>query len=378
MKKLLTACISSVLLVSLSGCSLGNVIDQFRPSDSTELQDINPDSTRVYMDEVRGTLQDFTGSQITISTDTSIYTFDISQATLECANGMISGDAVSVVYEGQLDSTDTSSVHALKVVDDYHQTASLEEKTTHGQVQSLTANTITVKSKGGKTVMFPVTGTEQYYQSGIKAGTWVYLHYKGAFPVNADGTQNYDGSHMKIFSVSDIDPITLPDPTPTPVSQEGVEVKPENKLRAVIQNVQTNVLQVTVENTSTVLNLDMSAIPCYFSGGIAPGSHVSITYTGEFNGSTLEGITVLGITGDVPENTSQHNITFSVSGDIVASTSNTITLRTYDGINATCDTETASNESSGGLLAGSSVKVTFNPADSRQTNIYTALKIEDP
>lgn len=161
MKKILTACISSVLLVSLSGCSLGNVIDQFRPSDSAELQDINPDSTRVYMDEVRGTLQDFTGSQITISTDTDIYTFDISQATLECANGMISGDAVSVVYEGQLDSTDTSSVHALKVVDDYHQTASLEEKTTHGQVQSLTANTITVKSKGGKTVMFPVTGTEQ-------------------------------------------------------------------------------------------------------------------------------------------------------------------------------------------------------------------------
>ena len=378
MKKLLAICVSSVLLVSLSGCSLGSVIDQFRSSDSEELQDINPDSIRVYMDEIRGTLQDFTGSQITISTATDTYTFDISQATLECANGMVSGDAVSVVYEGQLDSTDTSTVKALKVVDDYHQTTVLEEKTTHGQVQSLTANTITIKSKGGKVVMFPVTGTKQYYQAGIKAGTWVYLHYKGAFPVNADGTQNYDGTHMKILSVSDIDPITLPAPTPTPVPQEGVEVKPENKMRAVIQNVQTNVLQVTVENTANVLNIDMSAIPCYFSGGIAPGSHASITYTGDFNGTTLEGITVLGITGDVPENTSQRNTTFTVSGDIVASTANTITLRTYDGINVTCDTETASNESSGGLLAGSSVKVTFNPADSRQTNIYTALKIEDP
>lgn len=378
MKKILVVCIGSLFLITLSGCSLGDVVDRFSDSEDTQIQDINPGSTRVYMDEIRGTLQYFTGNQLTLLSGSDNYVFDISQATLECADGMLCGDAVSVIYEGQLDSTDTGAVRVLKVVDDYHDTSEVKEGTTRGQVQNLTANSITIKSKGGKTVTFPITGTEQYYQGGIKAGNWVYLHYKGDFgPASADDPNVLDGSQMKIYSVSDIDPLNVPAPTPTPAPQEGVEIKPENKLRAVIQNIQTNILQVSPENTSNILNLDMSAIPCYFSGGTESGSHVNVIYTGDFNGTTLDGLTILGITGDIPENLSERNTSFTISGEITASTANTITLLTSDGVRITCNTESASNESTGGLLTGSSVKVTFNPADSRQTNIYTALKIED-
>ena len=377
MKKTLVICIGSLFLITLSGCSLGDVVDHFTSSDDTQLQDIHPESTRVYMDEIRGTLQDFTGNQLTILSNSDTYIFDISQATLECANGMICGDAVSVIYEGQLDSTNTGTVKALKVVDDYHEPAAVKEGTTRGQVQSLTTNSITIKSKGGKTVTFPVTGTEQYYQGGLKAGNWVYLHYKGDFGPSSDDPNVLNGSHMKIYSVSDIDPLNVPAPTPTPVPTEGVEVKKESQLRAVIQSIQTNILQVSIENTENLLNLDLSAIPCYFSGGIESGSHVNVTYTGDFNGTTLDGITVLGVTGEIPENLSERSTGFTISGEIVASTTNTITILTYDGMNITCNTESASNESTGGLLTGSSVKITFNPADSRQTNIYTALKIED-
>ena len=378
MKKILVVCIGSLFLITLSGCSLGDVVDRFSDSEDTQIQDINPGSTRVYMDEIRGTLQYFTGNQLTLLSGSDNYVFDISQATLECSDGMLCGDAVSVIYEGQLDSTDTGAVRVLKVVDDYHDTSEVKEGTTRGQVQNLTANSITIKSKGGKTVTFPITGTEQYYQGGIKAGNWVYLHYKGDFgPASADDPNVLDGSQMKIYSVSDIDPLNVPAPTPTPAPQEGVEIKPENKLRAVIQNIQTNILQVSPENTSNILNLDMSAIPCYFNGGIESGSHVNVIYTGDFNGTTLDGLTILGITGDIPENLSERNTSFTISGEITASTANTITLLTSDGMRITCNTESASNESTGGLLTGSSVKVTFNPADSRQTNIYTALKIED-
>lgn len=378
MKKILVVCIGSLFLITLSGCSLGDVVDRFSDSEDTQIQDINPGSTRVYMDEIRGTLQYFTGNQLTLLSGSDNYVFDISQATLECADGMLCGDAVSVIYEGQLDSTDTGAVRVLKVVDDYHDTSEVKEGTTRGQVQNLTANSITIRSKGGKTVTFPITGTEQYYQGGIKAGNWVYLHYKGDFgPASADDPNVLDGSQMKIYSVSDIDPLNVPAPTPTPAPQEGVEIKPENKLRAVIQNIQTNILQVSPENTSNILNLYMSAIPCYFSGGIESGAHVNVIYTGDFNGTTLDGLTILGITGDIPENLSERNTGFTISGEITASTANTITLLTSDGVRITCNTESASNESTGGLLTGSSVKVTFNPADSRQTNIYTALKIED-
>lgn len=378
MKKLITIGIACLLSLSLSGCSLGSVIDRFTASDDAAIQDINPESTRVYMDEIRGELQNFTGNQITLLSDEESYTFDISQATLECSNGMLAGDAVSVVYEGQLDSTNTGAVHALKVVDDYHQMTTLEDQTFRGQVQVLTANCITVKSDKNQTVTFPVTGTEQYYQAGIKAGNWVYIHYKGNLVAAADGNAaTADGSHTKTFSVSDVDPFNVPDPTPTPAPQEGTEVKKENKLRAVIQNIQTNVLQVSIENTTTVLNLDMSALPCYFKGGAETGSHVNIIYTGDFNGTTLDGISILGITGENPDRLSERDIGFTISGDIIASTANTITLRTYDGADITCNTEKATNSSSGGLLTGSSVKITFNPADSKETNIYTSIKIED-
>ena len=64
MKKILVVCIGSLFLITLSGCSLGDVVDRFSDSEDTQIQDINPGSTRVYMDEIRGPLQYFTMSLI--------------------------------------------------------------------------------------------------------------------------------------------------------------------------------------------------------------------------------------------------------------------------------------------------------------------------
>ena len=71
---------------------------------------------------------------------------------------------ISIIYEGQLSGTDTGSVHVLKVVDEFHKKNKLKKRTAHGQVISLTSNTITIKSKKGKTATYPITGTKQYYQ----------------------------------------------------------------------------------------------------------------------------------------------------------------------------------------------------------------------
>lgn len=53
MKKILVVCIGSLFLITLSGCSLGDIVDRFSDSEDTQIQDINPGSTRVYMDEIR-------------------------------------------------------------------------------------------------------------------------------------------------------------------------------------------------------------------------------------------------------------------------------------------------------------------------------------
>ena len=122
---------------------------------------------------------------------------------------------------------------------------------------------------------------------------------------------------------------------------------------------------------------DISSIPCHFSGGLSSGARVKITYTGKFNGTSTEGISILGVTGEIPEPQKKSAVSFTVSGEITGSTANTVTILSYDGIPLTFHTDTAVNNSTGGLLTGSSVRLTFNPADSRDSNIYTCTKIED-
>lgn len=376
MKKLLVLGLCLTLSFAMTGCSLGTMIDRIASNENTENENAEPDKPRVYMDELRGQLQDFTGNELTVKSDDAFYTFDVSQATLECEDGMITGDEISIIYKGQINDTDTSSVKALKVVDEYHQKQQLEDRTAHGQVQSLTANTITIRAKSGKTATYPITGTEQYYQNGIVPNGWVYLHFRGKFPEGeTENPSVLNASHLKVVSVSDIEPLNVPAPTPTPTPEEGSSG--DQKMQAVIQNVNLNKLQVQVNGTQTALELDLTAVPCYFKGGIAPGSQVTITYQGEFNGTTLEGISIKGINGQNPDSMKERQMSSTVSGVIVGSTANTITLQTPDNALITCNTTDAQLKTTGGLLSGSSVTVTFNPAVSRTSNIYKALKIAD-
>lgn len=382
MKKLLAVCICFGVAFTMTGCNLGNIVDRFISTGDAPAPDISSEKPRVYMDELSGRLQDFTGSQLTVKTEDTAYVFDVSQATLECEDGMITGDEVSVIYEGQLTDTDTSTVKALKVVDEFHKKNRLKERTAHGQVQGLTANTITIKAKSGKTATYPITGTEQYYQNGIKAGDWVYLHFKGKFPdTNSDNPMVLNASHLKVLSISDIDPIKVPEPTPTPTPTEDVpQENTEKQLRAVIQNMNMNTLQLLPDGSDTSVNLDLSAIPVYFKGGAAPGSYVNIIYTGQLPEEglqTLEGLTILAVTGDDPETLDDRHISSTVSGDVLGTTANTVTIQTYDGAVVTCRTDNASDVSTSGLEAGSSIRITFHPAASRESNIYTGLRIED-
>lgn len=378
MKKLSAALFCTVLLFSAAGCGFQNELRNLVSAGDPQVQEEASLAPRVYMDEIRGTVKDFTGNHLLIQKDETTYDFDVSQADLECQGGIITGDMINVIYEGRLNGTDTSTVKALKVVDSYHNKTELKEKKTYGQVQGLTENTITLKSRSGKVASYPITGTEQYYQNGIRAGSWVYLHFRGNFgePLS-DDPNLLNARHLKVLSVSDIDPMKVPEPTPTPAPQDQKEQQKEQQLRGVIRGVNMNTLQVSPVHSDTVLKLDMSSVPCHFSGGLSSGSHVKITYTGKLNGTSTEGISILGITGEIPEQLKKSGVSFTVSGEITSSTANTITILSYDGMSLTFLTDTASNSSTGGLLTGSNVKLTFNPADSRASNIYTCLKIED-
>ena len=77
MKKMLAACVCTVLSFSMTGCSPGTVLEQFTSTGDTSAREIasSTDTTtateskdRVYMDELSGTLQDFSGSQLILNT----------------------------------------------------------------------------------------------------------------------------------------------------------------------------------------------------------------------------------------------------------------------------------------------------------------------
>ena len=391
MKKLLAACVCAGLSLSMTGCSLGTVLEQFTSTGDTSVRELTSltDTTtvteskdRVYMDELSGTLQDFSGSQLILNTDSASYVFNVSNATLECKGGMITGDEISIIYEGQLSGTDTSSVHVLKVVDEFHKKNKLKKRIAHGKVISLTPNTITIKSKKGKTATYPITGTRQYYQNGIKAGDWVYLTFKGKFPdTSDDSSASLNASHLKVLSISDLKSIKIPDPTPTPeptVTQTPEQIaNKEKQFLATIQGLNMNVLQVLPAGSDNSINIDMSAIPVYFEGGIAAGSHANVTYIGDLEEDSLEDIRIIAVTGEDPAEINDKHISFTVTGTITGSTANTITVQTDDGAVDTFRIENAQDLTEGGVEYGDYVCVTFHPSKSKSSNIYTAIKIQN-
>ena len=214
MKKLSAACMILGLSLFAGGCSndqiddhiisLQDKISDVTASDSTEQEDQEPSTEeRVYMDELTGTLLDFDGTHLTISSNGETYVFDVSQTRLECKYGVVSSDQVSVIYQGQLSGTDISTISPIKITDKYHNETPLEDRTLKGKVKSLTSNALVIVTEKGNTVTFPVTGVRQYYKKGFKAGKWVYVHFRGKF-INETlvSDKQYDGSFTKVISVS--------------------------------------------------------------------------------------------------------------------------------------------------------------------------------
>ena len=85
MKKFAKLLLSSCVLLSLSGCTAGDLIASYtssQPDNSTAQETSDTPKQRVYMDEIKGTLQDFTGATLTMASQEQTYVFYVSEATL--------------------------------------------------------------------------------------------------------------------------------------------------------------------------------------------------------------------------------------------------------------------------------------------------------
>ena len=120
MKKFLSLLAVLSILLSFSACSEKNS----REEEEAELDAVSSSMT--------GTLTSYTGSEVSIETeDGQKLSFeDCSSSEIQCVNGIIPGNEVTLVYVGGIDGTDTSNVRVRRIIteDDNSSVMSLAEK----------------------------------------------------------------------------------------------------------------------------------------------------------------------------------------------------------------------------------------------------------
>ena len=108
------------IVLSFSACGGRNS----REEEEAELDAVSSSMT--------GTLTRYTGSEISIETDDGqeLSFEDCSSTEVECVNGIIPGNEVTLIYVGGIDGTDTSNVRVRRIIteDDNSSIMALAEK----------------------------------------------------------------------------------------------------------------------------------------------------------------------------------------------------------------------------------------------------------
>ena len=413
--------IGCFFLLSLAcGCSPEEVVSRVRLSGGQEASDNETPKQRVYMDKVTGTLQGFDGSNVTISASNGAYTFDVSEATVECSRGMISGDEISVIYEGQLNGSDTSGVQALKIVDELHAEDAMKEQTIQGFLTGLTENTVTFRDAEDRIYRCTGMGARIYFAGGMAAEMPVTVHYLGMLPEAEAGSGTAVSAPLvKIISVSDTEPLAVPDLSKVMITQTvnqdeaagetgeqsgnagspdaadpeagspdaggkpagsvnqkktvSVPVTSFPKIRGSLRGINMNLVRVLPSGASGDVQADISGIPIWFPGGTTEGIGFDIYYDGEIlDQSTLAGAKLLYAVGDDPTGIRKEKLATVISGVVIGHTADTVTLRTSDEAVVYLRPAASSQGDQVSCEVGDEIRVTVNPTAGGTTNILEA------
>lgn len=385
MKKRLLIALFSPLAFLLGGCQgyLEDPAKALTKQISDRNMEISPEEkntptptpsqpARTTIDELSGTLLAFDGSQILVELeDGSVYAFPVENASLECSQGMIAGNPIVIIYEGECDLDQPESLNILKVADPV-EFEKPRTRTAVGTVTGLTVNTLSIRTEKGANLRFSTTGAKQYYSQGIKKGTSVYVHFQGKFHKNSDGTLNT--SNVKVLDISDL--TEIPEPTPTPTPDPYLDEKDQIKyLTGYITGVRNYVLSLRPSGASKSIRVNLQQITSRFPYGLQVGSRVTISYTGTIEGTSLKKAQLLSAVGENLLRLPSSQQYASVSGTVQAQTANTITLRTKDKATLVADISGIEDFPFEDLQTGDSVTILYNPVKSTSSSTYTAMEI---
>ena len=385
--------LSVMAALFLSGCSAGELLDMLTGTTQHEDQEALPASDqepaqRVYMDEITGTLAGFDGEHIRLQQDEKAYDFEVISATIESASGILSGDEISVIYEGKLDGDDTSQIKALKVTDALHKKEQLREYTISGLLVDIGSASLTLALDDGRDLRLPVIGRPQYYSEGLKEGMQLYVHLVGEILEGQDAFGMPEGSHVTVLSVSDLDPFSIPAEDPLRAARAQQTPAPDretaspdgnlpSRLRCSVENLSGQTLKVMPDQYDTPLVLDVSEIPFVLPEGCLEGAAIDIYYYGSFNGEDTKDMRIIQVRGVEASRLQMADIRSQVAGTVTGTTADTVSLVTPDQSLFTCRTHKARNRLTQPLLPGAQICVILDPSASIGTNIYSVISLED-
>ncbi len=392
------------------------------------------------LNEITGTIKSFTGGYLYLQADDGSGTleFNLSEAQLDCKNGILSGDQVTVFYEGEIKGWDTSKVQVSHITDQVDK-EELKPETLIGTVADVTTNTLSIRKDDQDTISFISTGADVQFSNGLELGSWVEVTYLGKL-------QGNNAKNVKVVSITDDDDaiaekqaeITL---TPfkrtvyaaadicihedycadSPVLatlSAGTELNltagigfgwVQTQYKGIEGYVYEEYLAETgqessgsgnpelewdqeeKEMTAELLKVDQDLIvvksedgkqyefSCADTSismkyGLLEGSEIVLEYLGQASADE-ETASLLSMTDVDPKVVNEKTGGFSVVGTVMASGANAMTIMSDDGAQITFTTEEITTEEEDMPGEGAYVSVVVKPC--QESNVYKALSIEN-
>lgn len=201
-----------LLVCSVTGCADKTIPTSETPAAETPAeatQTDTPDETQPTAEEtpsdlaeengeISGSIRSFTGGYLTIITDEAdsrILEFNLSEAQLECENGILAGDEVTVFYDGTIKDNSTRKATVTKVAD-LSGKNKLEQQVMVAAISDVSTNMLTVMNMEGDSYSFVTTGAEFNCRNGLEPGNWVTVTYLGELKIST-------AKNIKVISVTD-------------------------------------------------------------------------------------------------------------------------------------------------------------------------------
>ncbi len=348
---------------------------------------------------VVGTLVKITENSITIrQNDGTELLFNANNCEHDFKNGIREGNWVAVTYVGEINGTDTKNVKVIKITDDDENTIKKEQKKI--KIKEVDENvycTSNVHVRESYSTDSKILGTlekgEKIKRTGVCDNGWSRIEYKKQkayifgdyLSTKAPDSDSSDDTSLESSTSSSktdtpketIDDTSKKQPAqqpqeeePAPAQQPKEEPKEEYQTATgTVVEVSMNTLTFSVDGKNyTVYIADASH---KYKNGIQTGNTVKVTYTGDL--SDPDHAVVVSVEDD-DANTAAKDAVYK--GTVVDATTNTVTIKTSDGVEMTFSKDNAV-DNTGGLSQDMKIAVTADASSADSgSNIMPAKQLD--